>query len=166
MVAQSWLSNGQKWLEMGQNGGYRPISEKVFTQSDLNSWCTLAGWVFRNDYLLGNDGQILALKWLQNDFKLVKVLVPHLYLKKLFTQSNSKTGCIHWLCEWSEMRCFLATLAKFWPSSGHKITENGSFQSLSEKVFMQTNSKLVCTLIRWVFRNDPFFGYFGQLLGL
>ena len=55
-------------------------------------------------------------------------------------------------------------LAKFWPYSGHKITENGDFLSLSEKVFMQSNSNLVCTLIRSVIRIDLPLGDVGQIL--
>ena len=35
-------------------------------------------------------------------------------------------------------------LAKLWPSSCHKVTQNGAFGPLSEKVFMQSNSNLVC----------------------
>ena len=61
---------------------------------------------------------------------------------------------------------FWATLAKFWPSSGHKITENGGFRPSSEKVFIQSNSNLACTLIVWVFRIDSLLGQAGQNLAL
>ena len=55
--------------------------------------------------------------------------------EKVFTQSNSKTyshnpiqTCgAHLLGKCSE-------LIKFWPSSGHKMTENDGFRPLSEKV--------------------------------
>ena len=77
-----------------------------------------------------------------------------------------QTWCVHLFGECSELISFLATLAKFWPSSGHKITENGGFRPLSEKVFMQSYSNLVCTLIGWVFRIDSLLGHVGQILTL
>ena len=95
----------KKLLKMRQNAGFRPLSEKVFSQSNSNSslWCTLVGWVFRSDLLLGHVRQILDL-----------------YLaKKLF-----------------------------------ELGQNGGFRPLSEKVLMQFNSNLVCTLTRKVFRTD------------
>ena len=62
-----WLNFGpqvpQKWPKMVQSGGFRPLSEKVFTQSYSNLWCTLVMWVFRNDSLLCHVGQISALLW-------------------------------------------------------------------------------------------------------
>ena len=61
MLFQS--SGGQKWLKMAQNGGFRPLSEKVFIQSSSYLLCTLIGWLFRNDLFLGNAGQISALYW-------------------------------------------------------------------------------------------------------
>ena len=51
----------KNWLKMGQNGGFQPLSEKVFIHSNSNLWCTLVGWVFRIDSLLAHIGQILAL---------------------------------------------------------------------------------------------------------
>ena len=77
-----------------------------------------------------------------------------------------QTWYVHLLGESSELICFFATLAKFWPSSGHKMTENGSFWPLSEKVFTQSNSNLVCTLIGWVFRNDLLWGNVGHIFAL
>ena len=49
---QNWFAFGQrlpnfdplvaqKSLKIGQNAGFWPLSEKVFTQSNLNLWCTL-----------------------------------------------------------------------------------------------------------------------------
>ena len=69
---QNWFSFGSHWpnfgplvakklLEMGQNVGFRPLSQKVFTQSISNLWCTLVGWVVRIDSFWGHVGQILAL---------------------------------------------------------------------------------------------------------
>ena len=37
----------KKWLKVGQNGGFQPLSEKVFMQSNSNLVSTLIGWVFR-----------------------------------------------------------------------------------------------------------------------
>ena len=57
-------------------------------------------------------------------------------------------------------------LAKFWSSSGHKMIENCGFRRLSEKVFMHSNSHLVCTLIGWVSRIDSLLGQVGRNLAL
>ena len=51
---------GPKWLTMGQNGGFRPLSEKVFTQFNSNLMGTLIEWVSRKDLLFGHVGQILG----------------------------------------------------------------------------------------------------------
>ena len=113
MLAEFWPSRGQKWLKMGQNVGFRPLSEIVFTKSNSSLWCKLVGWVFRINSPLGHVRQILALY------------------------------------------------------SDQKITENGGFRPLSEqKRFTQSNSNLVCTLTRWVFRNDSLLGHVGHILAL
>ena len=49
---------------------------------------------------------------------------------------------------------------------GHKITENGGFQPFSEKVFMQSNSNLLSTLIGWLFRIGSLLGHVGPILAL
>ena len=59
-------------------------------------------------------GPLVATKWLQ--------MVVHHYLEK-YPRNPIQTWCVHFLWECSELICFWATLAKFWPSSGHKITE-------------------------------------------
>ena len=69
VIRQISRSHGDKKSKMGRNGGFRPLSEKVFTQSNWNLVCTLFGWVFRIDSLLGHVGQILALWWSQKDWK-------------------------------------------------------------------------------------------------
>ena len=52
------------WLNFGplvaKYGGFRPLSDKVFKQSNSNLWCTLLGWVFITDLLLSHIGPILA----------------------------------------------------------------------------------------------------------
>ena len=56
------------------------------------------------------------------------------------------------LGEFSELICFWTTLAKLWPSSCHKMTENGGFWPISEKVSLcgimitQSISNMVFTL--------------------
>ena len=107
-LAKLWPSSGQ----ITSDGGFRPLSEKLFTQSNSNLMCTLTWWVSRIDSLLDHVGQISAL-----------------------------------LC-------------------GHIFTENGVFLLSSEKVFLQSNSNLVCTLIGWVFRIDSLLSHVGQILAL
>ena len=102
-----------------------------------------------------NFGPLVATKWL-------KMVVSDHYLKK-HSSNPIQTWCVHLFGECSELICFLAMLARFWPSSGHQMTENGGFQPLSEKVFTQSNSNLVCILIGWVFRIDLLFGHVGQI---
>ena len=152
-LAKFWQSSGHKTTE---NGSSWPLSEKVVMQSTSNLVCTLIGcvqnrcgfWPRWPDF-----GPLLAIKWL-------KMVVSDHYLKK-YSCNPIQTWCVHLLGECSEMICFLATLAKFWQSSGHKTTENGSSWPLSEKVVMQSTSNLVCTLIGWVFRIDVVFGHVG-----
>ena len=131
-LVQFYPSSGQKTLKMGQNAGFWPLSEKVFTQSNSNLWCTISGWVFRTDSLLGpwpNFGPLVATKWL-------KIEVSGHYPKK--HSHNPIQSCVQLLRECSELIRFWATLTKFWPCSGHKMTENGDFRSLPEKLFTQS----------------------------
>ena len=63
----------KKWLKMVRNGGFHPLSEKVFSQSNSNSnlsWCALVGWVFRTDLLLGHAGQI----WPSSGQKIIRIV--------------------------------------------------------------------------------------------
>ena len=53
------------------------------------------------------------------------------HYQKKYSHNPIETWGLHLLGECSELIRFWATLAKFWPSSGHKITENGGFRSLS-----------------------------------
>ena len=52
------------------------------------------------------------------------MVVSDHYLKK-YSHDPIQTWCVHLLGECSELIHFWAMLAKFWPSSGHRITENG-----------------------------------------
>ena len=121
------------------------------------NFCVYTYWVSVQKWFA--FGPLVATKWL-------KILwwFPSLS-EKVFLQSNSNLVCTL-IGECSELICFLSTLAKFWPSSGHKMTENGGFRLLSEKVFSQSNSNLVCTLIGWMFRIDMHLDHVGQILAL
>ena len=46
------------------------------------------------------------------------------------------------------------------------MTENGGFQSLPEKVLMQSNSHKVCGLIGLVFRIDLLLDHVDQIVAL
>ena len=119
------------------------------------SWVSVQNW-----FVLADVGPILALKWPKINWKWVKLLVSDHY-------HNPVQSCgVHLLGESSEFIRFWATMTKFWPSSGHKMTENHGFWPLSEKVFKQSNSDLVCTLIGWVFRIDLLLAKVGQILAL
>ena len=62
--------------------------------------------------------------------------------------------------ECSELTHFWATLAKFWPSIGHKMSENSGFRPLSEQVplcgitISRSMSNMVFTQVIRVFAND------------
>ena len=85
---------------------------------------------------------------------------------KKYSHNPIQTCGVHLLGECSEIIRFWAMLPKFWPSVGHKMTENGGFRPLSGKVFTQSTSNLVCTLIVWVFRINLLFGNVGQISAL
>ena len=102
---------------------------------------------------------------LKNYCKWAKMVVSDHYLKK-YSCNPFQTWCVHLLGECPDMICFLARLAEVWPSSGHKMTENGSFRPLSERVFTQTDSNMLSILIEWMFRIDLLFAHVGQILAL
>ena len=64
MLAKFWPSISHKMTENG-NGGFLPLSEKLSTQSNSDLMCTLIGWVFRIESLLGHVGQTLSEKCLK-----------------------------------------------------------------------------------------------------
>ena len=78
------------------------------------------------------------------------------YVKK-YSHDPIQTCGVHLLHKCSKLIRFWATLIQFWPSSGHKLTENGGFGPLTEKLFTQPNSNLVCALIGWVFKINLLF---------
>ena len=66
------------------------------------------------------------------------------YVKK-YLSNPIQTWCVHLLGECSELICIWAMLAQFWPSNGHKMTENGGFQPFSEKVphWLEGSSQII-----------------------
>ena len=76
------------------------------------------------------------------------MVVSDHYLKK-YSHNPIQTCGVHLYGECSEMAIrFWAMLAQFWPSNGQKtylkVVQNGGYL---KKVFMQSNSNLVRTLI-------------------
>ena len=69
------------------------------------------------------------------------MVVSNHYLKK-YSRNPIQTWCVQLLGECSELICCLATLTKFRPSSGHKMTENGGFRPLFEKSIHAIQFKL------------------------
>ena len=114
-------------------------------------WVTVQNWLAFGPR--PNFGPLVATKWL-------KIVVSNNCLKK-YSCNPIQTWCVHLLGECSESICFWATLAKFGPSSGHKMTENCGFRPLSGKVplcgimITQSISNMVFTLVRGVFANRP-----------
>ena len=74
MSVQHWFAFRTRWPNFGplvssghkmiENAGFRPLFQKVFTQS-ISNLCKLIGWVFRIDQLYNHIGQILVLYWPQ-----------------------------------------------------------------------------------------------------
>ena len=145
ILALQWPSNDWKWWF--PTIIWKSIHAIQFKLVVYTYWVSVQNWfVFwpRRQ----NFGSLVAIKCL-------KIVVSNHYLKK-YSRNPIQTWCVYLLGECSELICCLATLVKFWPSSGHKMTENGCFRPLFEKAFKQSNSNLVCTLIRRVFRIDVF----------
>ena len=80
----------------------------------------------------------------------LKMVASDHYLKQKYSCNPIQTWCAHLCGERSELNLLLATLTKFWRSSGHKMTETGGFRPLSEKVLTKSNSNLVWKLIFWI----------------
>ena len=141
---------------MCQNGGFRPLSENVLLNL-IQTW---------GIHLLGECSEMirfwatLAQFWPssgQKKWKWIEMVISDHYLKK-YSHNPTQTWCVHLLGECSKLVRFWAALTKFWSSSAHKMTANGGFQSISENVFTQSNSNLVCALIGWVLIIDLLLG--------
>ena len=90
------------------------------------------------------------------------MVVSNYYLKT-YLRNPIQSWFVHLLGECSELILFWATLAKFWPSCGHKMTEDSDLRPLSEKVplcrimITGSSSNMVFTLVWGVFTNDSIF---------
>ena len=129
-LVQFWPSSGQKITDNGPKWWFPTIIWKSihtiqFKLDGYTYWVSIQKW-FAFWPRWTNFGPPVATK-------LLKMVVSDHYLKK-YSCKPIQTCCVHLLGECSELICFLATLAKFWPSSGHKITENVGFWPISEKV--------------------------------
>ena len=154
---------------------------KSYLHNSIQIVCTLMGWVITkwlnilvSDIFMEKSINAVQFKlfeyiyWVsvQNRFPFGvknywKWLFPTI-MWKLLTQSNSNLVCT--LLGWVfRTDLFWATLSNFWPSNGHKITENGGFQLLSCKVITWSSSLLLSTLIGWVFSIDSVLGHVDQI---
>ena len=159
LVATKWLKIVRFW----------PLSEKVFMQPNSNLVCTLIVWLFRIDFLFGHVGEILFLELPWSDWKW---WCPTIIWKSMHTIQFRLGVYTFWVIV-KKWFAFFTTLAKFWPSSGrkinendgYKIAENDGFLPLSGKIFMQSNSNLVSTLLGRMFRIYLLSGH-GQIMAL
>ena len=113
ILAKFWPSSGHK---MTENGGFRPLSKKVFKESNSNLVCALAGWVFRIDALFGHVGRILALYWPQND---CKWWFPTIFWKSIHTiqfKLGVYTYCVS-VQNWFTLGLVGQILAFWWPQN-------------------------------------------------
>ena len=171
---QNWFTFWLRWpnfgplmakknqLKMGQNVGFRSLSEKSihtiqFKLVVYTCWVSVQNW-FAFGPCWPSFGPLVATKWL-------KMEVSDHYLKK-YSCNSIQTWCVHLLGECSELIRSWTTLAKFWPSSSHKMTENCGFHLSSEQVILQSNSNLVCTFIVWVFSIYSLLGHVDQIFAL
>ena len=101
-LTQFWPSCGHKWLKMADNGGFRPLSEKVFTQPNsihnpIQTWSV---------HLLGQCSELirfwatLGKLWSLSGQIITENFGLRSLSKKVFTQSNSNLACtlIEWVC--------------------------------------------------------------------
>ena len=118
-----------KWLKMMVSDHYVEKSFHViqFKLSMYTHWESVQNW-FAFWSRWPNFGPLVATE-------LLKIVVSDQYLKR-YSRNPIQAKHVHSLGECSELICFLVTLAKFWPSSGHRIIENCGFRPISEKVFM------------------------------
>ena len=98
---------------------YLPSSDLKMSEKSIYAiqfkHCVYTYWVsFQNWFALGHVGPILALYWPQND---LKWWFPTIIWKSIETIQFKLV--VYTYC--SELIWFWVTLAKFWPSSGHKI---------------------------------------------
>ena len=127
-LTQFWPSSDQKWLEMYQNGGFLPLSEKVFTQSNSKLCCKLVRWFFRSYSLWAMLAQFWASRGQKHDLKWVKIVVSDHYLKKIFMQSNSNLVCT---LNWVGVQNWFA-LGPRWPNFGPLVATKWLKMAISD----------------------------------
>ena len=110
-----------------------------------NLVCTLTEWVFKNDLLLGNIGQILSLQWPQNDWK-------GWFLTIIWKSIHTIQSKLVVRTSWLSVQKLLA-FGPLYPNFGPQVTHNWLkmvvCEKLCGKVFTQYNSKLVSTQMVW-----------------
>ena len=149
--------NGHK---MTENGSFRPLSGKVFMQSNSNLVCTLCTLTGEWSEMIcfwsrwPNFGPLVATK-------LLKLVVSGCFLKSFHTIQFKLGAYTSWVSahNW-------CTFGSRGPNFGArssvqkklmKLVENGCLRPPPAKLSPQSNWFLVCTLIWWAFRNDYFF---------
>ena len=128
---QNWFAVWPRWPNLGHLVATKwrkmVVSDHYLKKHSCNpiqTWCV---------YLLGECSELMRFWQCWPDFgplvatKVLKMVVSDHYLGK-YSLNSIQIWCAHLLGECSELICCLAMLAKFWHSSGHKMTENGGYQ--------------------------------------
>ena len=148
----------KKPLKMGQNGGFRPLSGKVFTQSKIQfKLVVYTCWVnVQKQFIFGwhwsNCGPLVGKK-------LLKV-----GQNCCFTQSNSNLVCtfIGWVFRNDSLLGHVGQiLALWWPEHDRKWW----CPTIIWKSIYKIQFKLG-VYAYWAFRIDLLLGHFGQILAL
>ena len=95
---------------------WKSIHACQFTLGVYTYWVSVQNW-FAFGPSWPNFGPLVATK-------LFKLVVSDCY-RKNHSHNTFRTWCLHLLDECSQLICFWATLAKFWPSSAPKMDKIG-----------------------------------------
>ena len=169
MSLQKWLDFGPRWPNFSPLVAHK--SHKMVVQTIIlktnrlihsnlgvnTSWVVVPNWFTFGPHW-PNFSPLVAEKWL-------KRVVANLHQEN-YSLNSLETWCVHLFGESPEMIWFGATLAKFWPAGGPKMTENGGFRPLSAKIIIQSTSVLGYTLVGYVFRTISLLGHVGPISGL
>ena len=166
LSVQNWIAFGRrwpkfgplvakKWLKIGKNRGFRPLSKnnshnpiQTFLVHLLGEYSEMIRfWVTLTQFWPSSGQQISYSGLPQNDWKW---WFPTIIWKK-YSCNHVQIRCVHLLGVCSELIHFWATLAKLLPPSGHKI-----FKMYSRNPF-QTScvhslgecSELICFGLCW-----------------
>ena len=157
-LAQLWPLGGHN---MTENSCFRPLCKSIheiqFKLGVYTHWVSVQNW-FVYGPRWSNFGALEATKWL-------KMVISGNYLET-FSHKQIQTWCVHSLDECWELIRFWAMLGKFCPLVATKWLKIMISDHYLKKVFMQSKSNLVCTLIGWVFRSVSLLGHVGQILAL